>query len=57
MALRSKQDFKAVVAYVTFNEEKGQEECLEAYSRSFLHLLPPWLGGRKSATKVKKFRG
>lgn len=57
VALRSKQDFKAVVAYVTFNEEKGQEECLEAYSRSFLHLLPPWLGGRKSATKVKKFRG
>lgn len=52
LALRQKTDFKSIVAYVTFNEESGQEECLEAYSFSlFARLL-----GRHKGT-VKTFRG
>ena len=52
LALRQKTDFKAVVAYVTFNEESGQEECLESYSFGTLQRL---LGRDKG--KVKTFRG
>jgi len=51
-ALRNKTDSKAVVAYVTFNEESGQEECLESYN---FNLFTQLMGRHKG--KVRTFRG
>ena len=53
LRLRAKTDFKSVCAFVTFNDEKGQQDCLEAYSRSFLGSL--FRSGPKQQL-TKKFR-
>ena len=48
--LRSKSDFKAVCAFVTFNEDKGQSECVEAYESNIFMRL------RGKAKATKRFR-
>ena len=48
---RSKSDFKAVCAFVTFNEDKGQSDCVDAYSSSFIQRI------RGKSKGTKKFRG
>jgi hypothetical protein len=49
--LRSKSDFKSVCAFVTFNEDKGQSECIAAYQSNFIDRC------RGKAKATKKFRG
>ena len=53
LRLRAKTDFKSVCAFVTFNDEKGQQDCLEAYSRTFLGSL---FRSRSKLQTTKKFR-
>ena len=49
--LRSKSDFKSVCAFVTFNEDKGKQECVEAYQSTLFQRL------RGKAKATKRFRG
>ncbi len=53
LRLRAKTDFRSVCAFVTFNDEKGQQDCLDAYSRTLLGSL---FRSRSRAQATKRFR-